>query len=251
MRVRKVQEVNCPNLPGQLKDARRNADRSLLQICKRLDISPTYWYRLERGETETISYDLLQKIEQELPWDFGVYFPDSQRRHSKKGSQGMNLSSLQWIKAVTPPSDWPSYWAYTPDEIEKMKQSNNQVINHNEITIFPLAFKGEQSTKLESGDLIALTQHAKITHIVEVLDEQFFEVGGWSNRYVKIIWWKPKIDWNSPDLPHREKVLGVDVAPGNGNLFLFDSFKSFRDKWQRGDGLKEFQDFLSKKLIEI
>jgi transcriptional regulator with XRE-family HTH domain len=249
MRVRKVQEVNCPNLPSQLLAVRRSADRSLLQICKRLDISPTYWYRLERGETETINYDLLQKIEQELSCDFGINFPGSQKRNSKEGRKDMDLSRLQWIKAVTPPADWPSYWAYTSDEVEKMKQSNNQVITDNKITIFPLGFKGKQSTQMEAGDLIALTQHAKITHIVEVLDDQFFETGEWSNRYVKVVWWKPEVDWTS--LPHREDILGVDVAPGNGNLFLFDSFESFRNRWQGTDALKKFQDFALDELTKI
>jgi transcriptional regulator with XRE-family HTH domain len=249
MRVRKVQEVDCPNLHKQLAEVRRNADRSLLQICKRLDISPTYWYRLERGETDTINYELIQKIEKELSCDFGIDFPDSQKRNSKKGSQDMDLSRLQWIKVITPPADWPSYWAYTPSEIEKMKQSNNQIIQHNQITIFPLAFRGEQPARMEAGDLIALTQHAKITHIVEVLDDKFFEVGGWSNRYVKVLWWKPEIDWDT--LPHRKDVLGVDVTPMKGTPYLFDSFESFRDRWPGVDSLKEFQNFILNQLSNI
>lgn len=251
MRVRKVQEVNCPNLPSQLLAARRGADRSLLQICRRLDISPTYWYRLERGETGTINYDLLQKIEQELSYDFGINFPGSQKYNSKKGSKDMDLSQLQWIKVVTPPADYkPSYWAYTSQEIENMKKLGNQVINHNTTTIFPLGFRGEQSVKIEAGDLIALTQHAKITHIVEVLDDQFFDAGEWSNRYVKIVWWKPDIDdWNS--LPHRKDILGVDITPMSGTPYLFDSFESFRNRWQGTDALKNFQDFVSDELTKI
>jgi transcriptional regulator with XRE-family HTH domain len=249
MRVRKVQEVNCPNLHNQLKEARRSADRSLLQICKRLDISPTYWYRLERDETETISYDLLQKIERELSCDFGIEFPDSKRRNSNTGRQGMNFSRLQWIKVVTPPADYPSYWAYTPQEIEGMKESGLQVINHGSITIFPLGFKGKQSAQLDVGDLIALKQHAKITHIVEILDDQFFGTDEWSNRYVKIIWWKPDIDWDS--LPHSKEVLGVDLNYQGGQPLLFDSFKSFKYTWKSTDALKEFQAFVLNQLSKI
>jgi transcriptional regulator with XRE-family HTH domain len=249
MRVRKIQEVNCHNLPGQLLAARRGADRSLLQICKRLDISPTYWYRLERGETDTINYDLLQKIEQELSCDFGIEFPDSQRRNSKKGRQGMDLSRLQWIKVVTPPTDYKSHWAYTHQEIEGMKKSDFQVISHDSTTIFPLGFRGKQSAHLDVGDLIVLKQHAKITHIVEVLDEQFFGTDEWSHRYVKIIWWKPDIDWDS--LPHSKEVLGVDLTPMKGTPYLFDSFESFRNTWQGTDSLKEFQAFVLDKLAKI
>lgn len=249
MRVRKVQEINCPNLPSQLEDARRNADRSLLQICKRLDISPTYWYRLERGETDTINYDLLQKIEQELSCDFGVNFPDSQRRNSKKGRQGMDLSRLQWIKVVTPPEGYRSYWAYTPKEIERMKSDGLQVIDHGTTTIFPLGFKGKQSAHLDVGDLIALKQYAKITHVVEVLDEQFFGTDEWFNRYVKIIWWKPGIDWAS--LPHAKEVFGVDLNYQGGKPLLFDSFESFRNTWKGTDSLKEFQASVLDKLTAI
>ncbi len=249
MRVRKVQEVNCLNLPSQLEDARRNAGRSLLQICKRLDISPTYWYRLERGETETINYDLLQRIEQELSCDFGVEFPDSKNRNSKKGRTGMDFSRLQWIKVVTPPADYLSYWAYTPQEIEGAKKAGSQVINHGATTIFPLGFRGEQSARLEVGDLIALKQHAKITHIVEVLDEKFFGTDEWSHRYVKIIWWKPDIDWAS--LPHAKEVFGVDLTPMSGTPYLLDSFKDFRSTWQGPDSLKEFQAFVLNQLSKI
>lgn len=249
MRVRKVQEINCPNLPSQLEDARRNADRSLLQICKRLDISPTYWYRLERGETDTINYDLLQKIEQELSCNFGVDFPDTQRRNSRKGRQGMDFSRLQWIKVVTPPADYKSYWAYTPQEIEEMKKAGLQVISHGATTIFPLGFKGKQSARLDAGDLIILKQHAKITHVVEVLDEEFFGTDEWSNRYVKIIWWKPDIDWDS--LPHAKEVLGDDLNYQSGKPLLFDSFESFKKTWKGTDSLKDFQAFVMDKLKEV
>jgi len=249
MRVRKVQEVDCPNLHKQLEEVRRNADKSLLQICKRLDISPTYWYRLERGNTDTITYELIQKIERELSCDFGIDFPDSPKRNSIKGRQGMDLSRLQWIKVVTPPADYHSYWAYTPQEIETMKESGLQVINHGETTIFPLGFKKNQLACLEVGDLIALKQHAKITHIVEVLDEQFLGADEWFSRYVKIIWWKPDIDWES--LPHSREVLGSDLNYQGGSPLLFDSFESFRNTWKGTDALKEFQAFVLNQLSNI
>ncbi|QQE63818.1 transcriptional regulator [Leptolyngbya sp. BL0902] len=192
---------------------------------------------------------MIQKIEQELSCDFGINFPDSPKRNSKKGRQGMDLSRLQWIKVVTPPADYHSHWAYTPQEIEKMKNSGSQVINHGETTIFPLGFRGKQNVPLEVGDLIALKQHAKITHIVEVLDEQFFGTDEWSNRYVKIIWWKPDTDWAS--LPHAKEVLGVDLTPMKGTPYLFDSFKDFSSTWKGPDSLKEFQAFVLNQLSKI
>jgi hypothetical protein len=66
---------------------------------------------------------------------------------------------------------------------------------------------------------------------------------------VKIIWWKPDIDWDS--LPHAKEVLGADLTPMGGTPYLFDSFEAFRNTWQDTDSLKEFQAFVLDKLSKI
>jgi hypothetical protein len=162
----------------------------------------------------------------------------------------MNLSRLKWVKVVTPPSYWRSYWAYCRKEIEIIGQENPIIIDTpHDLTIFPLGFKSEKASQPNTGDMILLTQHAKITHIVEVLDDKhyekgFHEKGSWFNRYVKIVWWKPEMDdWK--DLPHRD-ILGFDLSVFDGNPHLFTSFKSFREKWGDGNrGLEAFQEHLS------
>jgi hypothetical protein len=201
---------------------------SLLEICRQLEITPTYWYKLEKGGADTINYDLLAKIEELLSLDLGIEFPESVNTNPSHKENGMNLSRLKWVKVVTPPKDWKHRWALSLPEIADISK-NEPVIQRNGLTIVPLGFKHEGAEKLESGDLMALTQHAKITHVVEILDEQPYKKGEWFNRYVKIIWWKPEMNWD--ELPHREDVLGFDIPIQKGVPYEFaTSFHAFRDR---------------------
>lgn len=245
MRVRKVQEIDIPDLSGKLLAARKAAKESLLEICRQLEITPTYWYKLEKGEAGTINYDLLRKIEEVLSLDFNVRFSDAspKERH-------MELSRLKWIKVVRPPHGWSTQWAYSQAELETMNNPTNPVINRNGLVAFPLGFRTDKARLPLAGDLIALTQHAKITHIVEFLDEEADEDGGWFNRYVKVIWWKPETEWKA--LPHQKVVLGTDVTPMQGIPYLFTAFESFKNKWgDDPEGMKAFQEHLAEKLGEI
>ncbi|WP_169617704.1 helix-turn-helix transcriptional regulator [Nodosilinea sp. P-1105] len=233
-----------PNLPKQLRSARKGADMSLLEICRQLDITPTYWYKLEKGETGTISYDLLQKIDELLHLRLELTFDNSIFDFSFKESKNMDLSRLNWIKVVTPGKDWPHYWALSPKEIS---ESNEPIIQSNGLTILPLGFKSGGADVLKSGDLMLLTQHARITHVVEVLDEQPYEKGGWSHRYVKINWWQPNLaDWH--ELPRREDVLGFDISIQKGIPYEFRSFETFRKRWDSQGGLDGFREHLTKQL---
>jgi transcriptional regulator with XRE-family HTH domain len=244
MRVRKVQEVDISDLPDRLLAARKASRLSLLEICRQLEITPTYWYKLERREASTISYELLRKIESLLSLDLGIQFSNDLDTNSKE--IGMDLSRMKWVKVVTPPNDYQSYWAYTPKEITSA--INEPVIHQNGLTIFPLGFKQEKAEDLQSGDLIMLTQHSKVTHIVEILDEHPYEKGGWYNRYVKIIWWKPDLDdWGR--LPDRTEVLDCDLNIQGGIPYKFTAFKKFNDRW--GDRLEAFQQHVAQHLVSL
>ncbi len=166
----------------------------------------------------------------------------------------MNLSRLKWVKVVTPPKNPDYRWAYCRKKIAEIGQKDPIIIDTpHGLTIFPLGFKNVHASDPDAGDLILLTQHAKITHIVEVLDDKpyekgFHEKGSWFHRYVKIVWWKPEMDdWK--DLPHRD-ILGFELSIFDGNPHLFTSFKSFREKWGDGDrGLEAFQEHLLLSVI--
>lgn len=69
----------------------------------------------------------------------------------------MDLSRLMWVKNVSPGKDW----AY--DKISEMPIP--------EARIFRLHWRNDKDNaqKPPKGDLIALVQSAKVTHIVELL----------------------------------------------------------------------------------
>lgn len=157
----------------------------------------------------------------------------------------MNLTRLKWIKVVTPADGWNCKWALSPEEINDQKQTD-QVIDHDGLTIVPLGFKQNGSERLASGDLMALTQRAKLTHIVEILDERPYEKGGWFHRYVKLIWWKPKLNWDN--LPHREQVLGYNLQIFKGIPYEFTAFQAFQDVWGRQGGMEAFRAHLAGHL---
>lgn len=245
MRVRRVQEVDIPDLSSKLLTARKSSSESLLEICRRLDITPTYWYKLEKSENSTISYDLLKKIDALLSLNLDIRFPEDSEAE-KKPERTMNLSNLKWVKVVTPADDWRSYWAYTSQELAQMKKDGAAVVNNNGVSIFPLGFRHDREDSPAMGDLILLTQRSKVTHIVEVLDEKPEQQGDWLNRYVKVIWWKPDRDWGT--LPNRSKVLGFDLDIQGGIFYRFGAFESFNAEWGgRQDAfLKHVADELEK-----
>jgi transcriptional regulator with XRE-family HTH domain len=258
MRVRRVQEQDLPDLPAQLQAARKASDYSLLEICRRLEITPTYWYKLEREESNSISYELLRKIEELLSVDLGARFSETMTatNNLKPNSIGkdvrMDLSKLQWIKVVRPAKGWEvvrgkkGLWAYTPEHLITMQKSGYQVIHQNGLTIFPLGFRHENAAKPQVGDLMLLTQHAKITHVVEVLDEQPIPQDDWFSRYVKVIWWQPEADWQP--LPKKEEILGCKIQAMDGAPHRFDAFNDFREKWE--DRLDLFQAHVAEQLSE-
>ncbi|OKH52854.1 hypothetical protein NIES2101_13480 [Calothrix sp. HK-06] len=167
----------------------------------------------------------------------------------------MNLSSLKWVKVVTPPSDYQSRWAYSPKEIEEIGKENPIINSLHGLTIFPLGFKSEKASYPDAGDLMLLTQHAKITHIVEIVDSEPYKKGShekglWFHRYVKIVWWKPEKNWE--ELPHREKILEFDISVRDGNPYQLTSFNSFIKKWGDGDNsLEAFKKHLVSKLVDL
>ncbi|PHV63583.1 hypothetical protein [Cyanobacterium aponinum] len=160
----------------------------------------------------------------------------------------MNLSRLNWVKVVTPESHWRSKWAYTAKELESKKNDKENVINDNGVVIFPLEFKNLKANDPKSGDLILLTQRAKVTHIVEVLDHQSFQSGEFFNRYVRVIWWKSDSD-NLENLPHQDQVLGFHLNIQQSMPYKWESLKDFQEKW-KGEKDK-FQIHLAMQIEKL
>lgn len=76
MKVRKVIDVETPGLGAKIKAAREADSRSLLSICKEIDLTPMYWYKIEAEEVKALPIETLRRIEEVLGVDFGVSFDD-------------------------------------------------------------------------------------------------------------------------------------------------------------------------------
>jgi hypothetical protein len=113
----------------------------------------------------------------------------------------LDLSRLRWIKVVTPFGNYKYRWAFSHEAITDLAESYKAKIIDLKIdfkyrlTIFPLGFKREyRQEEIKCGDLIALTQRGKITHIVEVLDDKYYKEetkeGTWYHGSKQGSWFK-------------------------------------------------------------
>lgn len=134
----------------------------------------------------------------------------------------MDLSKLKWLKNVKHKKP-DKVWAY--NEPKEMPVS--------EAKIFRLHWRSKSqkanAQKPLKGDLIALVQLARVTHVVELLDDVVYEnllddvvyenvEKEWSIfRVVKAVWMPPKgFDWNN--LRHQREIFGVEHLPPNGRV---------------------------------
>lgn len=76
MKVRKVTDVEAPGLGAKIKAAReavRESDnRSLISICKEVELTPMYWYKIEADGVKALPIETLNRIEKVLGVNFGV-----------------------------------------------------------------------------------------------------------------------------------------------------------------------------------
>lgn len=72
MKVRKVIDIDVPGLGARIKAAREADNRSLLSICKEVDLTPMYWYKIEGEEVKALPLETLRRIEKVLGVNFGV-----------------------------------------------------------------------------------------------------------------------------------------------------------------------------------
>ena len=161
----------------------------------------------------------------------------------------MDLSRLLWVKNVRPSENHDSHWAYTQEELHRQ----NGVMLHDGRLRFPLMFKRKGLQNPTCGDSILLTQHAKVTHIVELQDDQYFEHQKLYFRWAKIVWIAPGdrngIAWN--ELPHRNDFLKFRLPNQMQTVpSRLDSFESYRNSWA-ALGHDEFAKSLKTQLSLI
>ena len=157
----------------------------------------------------------------------------------------MDYSKVIWLKNVRPDD---KSWAYLSVNDIQMMESR----------IFQLHWKSKDDSSLKSpqkGDLMVLVQHARVTHIVEVLDNRVYGNNDeWASyRVVQAIWMPPiNFDWHS--LPHQKEVFGIESLPQDGSahsLDQADKMYQFNEYWKDKGGVDGFQQNLAKVLSDV
>lgn len=155
----------------------------------------------------------------------------------------MDLSQLKWLKNVKNVESGQC-WAY--DKINEMPIP--------EAKIFRLYWRKDKDNaqKPQKGDLIALVQLAKVTHIVELLDDTVYEhtEKEWGiYRVVKAVWMPPEnFDWGN--LPDQKTIFGVEHLPPNGNVHDLRQ-NQIGQHWQDKGGLQGFHQHVGEILSQI
>jgi hypothetical protein len=156
----------------------------------------------------------------------------------------MDLSQLKWLKNVRPDQGW----AYS--KLDEMPIP--------EARIFRLHWRSKDdkanAQQPLKGDLIALVQSARVTHIVELLDNVVYENAeeDWGiYRVAQAVWMPNKVsDWLT--LPHQNEIFGVEHLPQNGLVYKIPTEKILQSQhWKDLEGLQGFQEHLNKILTQV
>lgn len=66
LKIRRVEEIEAPNLPDWLKTAANESGKAVTAICGDAGISTQYWYDLIKGRRDAILETTLKRIEESL-----------------------------------------------------------------------------------------------------------------------------------------------------------------------------------------
>lgn len=101
-----------------------------------------------------------------------------------------------------------------------------------------------------------LLQKAKVTHLVEFLDDELYgeTSSEWGiYRVVKALWMPPEdLDWNK--LRHQRDFFGFDYVVGDGaahDLSAENQMQQFHQYWDAKGGLAVFQNHVGDLISEI
>ena len=159
---------------------------------------------------------------------------------SRKELHECDRSKLRYLKNIRDPKGG---WSYTLDHIERIGGARESRVFE---IYWLLTSRGAQSPT--KGDLMILNQKARVTHVVEMLDDEVRETESGYFRWVRIVWMPEEKDWSQ--LPHQDEVLGFKPPRfGGGTAYSFTSpnFKKFHAAW---NSLEGFQRHIFEQLCE-
>jgi uncharacterized caspase-like protein len=151
---------------------------------------------------------------------------------SRKELSECDLSKILFIKNIR---DLNGGWAYTLNHIQQIGGSV-------ESRVFELLwFSTSRGAKSASkGNLMLLNQQAKITHVVEMLDDNVRENSAGYFRWVRVVWMPEESDWSK--LPHQRDVIGFEPPTiGGGTAYSLANLSKFQKAW---NSLEAFQQHI-------
>ena len=159
---------------------------------------------------------------------------------TRKGLDECDSSKLLYIKNVRDSSGW----AYTPKHIQRLDDSV-------ESRVFELFWSpaGKGAKSASKGDLMILNQQAKVTHVVEMLDDEVRRNESGYFRWVRVVWMPQEEDWYQ--LPHQREILGFEppkIGGGTAYSFASPSFGKFHAAW---NSLQDFQQHVFQCLTGV
>jgi hypothetical protein len=104
--------------------------------------------------------------------------------------------------------------------------------------------KGVKSAS--KGDLMLLNQQAKITHIVEILNDDVRETSAGYFLWVRVVWMPQEANWSK--LPHQRDIIGFSPEPptiSGGTAYLLANLGKFQETW---NSLEVFQQHVFQIL---
>ena len=147
-------------------------------------------------------------------------------------------SKILFIKNVRDPD---GDWAYSLDHIQEMGGS----VENRVFELFWLP-NGKGVKSASKGDLMLLNQQAKITHIVEMLNDDVRETSAGYFRWVRVVWMPQEANWSK--LPHQRDIIGFSPEPptiGGGTAYLLANLGKFQETW---NSLEVFQQHVFQIL---
>ncbi|MBW4655493.1 MAG: caspase family protein [Kaiparowitsia implicata GSE-PSE-MK54-09C] len=147
-------------------------------------------------------------------------------------------SKILFIKNVRDPN---GNWAYSLDRIQKMNGSVESRVF--ELFWLPSSRGAKSASK---GNLMLLNQHAKITHVVEMLDDEVRETPSGYFRWVRVVWMPEEVNWSQ--LPHQREIVGFEPPTiGGGTAYSLANLSKFQETW---NSLEAFQQHIFKALLD-
>ena len=225
--------------------------RHYMILIKVDDCEPAGYLQLASGidlaektevEAEQTLLESMQNIfrPQELPKTTAAdqkasTIPVSLGSFQRKELSECDPSRSQFFKNVRDPR---GERAYTLERIQQMAGSS-------ESGVFELYWPSNKGVKSPSkGELMILNQRVKITHVVEMLDDDVREDTAGYFRWVQVVWMPDEEDWSQ--LPHQREVLGFEPPTfGGGTAYLLANLKGFQKKWKN---LEAFQKHVFQAL---